>query len=215
MVDVRLKPALRLALRLNEIGGASPYQLSFAGKGKSGASFGFMQGDMAAHQPVVQHTFRAALTAEAFPAADIDAYDAALSVPLIACPLPNVTRFGINAALLDGRAMVDAMDESILGAVYDSLNTCLDAAADAGCAIQPKALLYMAMWINMTGPPTSLLTWLSGGIPALRRAVPPAGAEVDGPSMETYLAATDYYTENPGNLPHIMQSAAGGAALLP
>jgi hypothetical protein len=51
MVDEMLKPALRVALRLHEIGDLSPYQLGFAGKGKSGASFGFMQADLAAGQP--------------------------------------------------------------------------------------------------------------------------------------------------------------------
>jgi len=43
-----LQAAIRFGLRLDEIGGGSPYKLCFAGKGKSGASFGFMQGDMAA-----------------------------------------------------------------------------------------------------------------------------------------------------------------------
>ena len=54
MVDETLKPELRLALRLHEIGDASPYALSFAGKGNSGASFGFMQGDMNGGQPEVR-----------------------------------------------------------------------------------------------------------------------------------------------------------------
>src|SRR4051812_22929089 len=41
-----LTAALKAAVRKNEIGDASPYQLSFARKDKSGASFGFMQGDL-------------------------------------------------------------------------------------------------------------------------------------------------------------------------
>jgi hypothetical protein len=37
-MDERTKDAIRTALRVNEIGRESPYKLSFAGKGKSGAS---------------------------------------------------------------------------------------------------------------------------------------------------------------------------------
>src|SRR5271156_2644589 len=124
MVDETLKPALRTALRLNEIGDASPYQLSFAGKGKSGASFGFMQGDMVAGQPEVQQTFHNALEAAGIPAATIDDLAQQLSVPLVSCPLTQDERQEVNAALLASRALVDAMDEIILGKVYDSLDTC-------------------------------------------------------------------------------------------
>ena len=76
------------------------------------------------------------------------------------------------------------MDTTILANVYDALDACIARAAAAGTTIAPKALIYMALWINMTGPPTSLLVWLGGGMPALRRPVAPAGAVVDGPAME-------------------------------
>ncbi len=214
MVADVLKPALRMALRLHEIGDASPYQLCFAGKGKSGASFGFMQGDMAAGQPVVRQTFRAALATGGIAAATIAALARRLSVPLMACPLAPAERDEVNAALLAGRALVDAMDERIIGAVYAALDDCTARADAADRTIAPKALIYMALWINMTGPPTSLLVWLGGGAPVLRRPVPPAAATVDGPAMEAYLAATDYFVENPLNLSHMMQCAAAGAALL-
>ena len=46
-----LKSALRFALRLHEIGDQSPYHLMFAAKGKSGASFGFMPGDLEEGRP--------------------------------------------------------------------------------------------------------------------------------------------------------------------
>src|SRR3954447_13785340 len=61
MPQESVKPALRAGLRMHEIGSASPYKLFFAAKGKSGASFGFMQGDLAAGQPDVTKTFRRAL----------------------------------------------------------------------------------------------------------------------------------------------------------
>jgi hypothetical protein len=210
MVDETLKPALRL----HEIGDASPYQLGFAGKGKSGASFGFMQGDLAARQPEVQRAFHDALESAGFAEATIEDFAGQLSVPLIACPIAPAERDEINAALLAGRALVDTMDEEILGKVYASLDACTARAHTAGRSIAPKGLIYMAMWINMTGPPSTLLTWIGGGVPALRRPVPPLDAVVDGPAMETYLAATDYFTENPHNLPHMMQCAAAGAAAL-
>ena len=60
MPQESVKPALRAGLRMHEIGSASPYKLFFAAKGKSGASFGFMQGDLAAGQPDVTKTFRRA-----------------------------------------------------------------------------------------------------------------------------------------------------------
>jgi hypothetical protein len=47
-----LENALRSAVRFNEISDETPYRLSFAGKGTSGGSFGFMQGDLAAGQTV-------------------------------------------------------------------------------------------------------------------------------------------------------------------
>jgi hypothetical protein len=53
MPEENLKPALRRALQVHEIGDETPYRLFFAAKGKSGASFGFMQGDLAGKQPVV------------------------------------------------------------------------------------------------------------------------------------------------------------------
>ncbi len=214
MPDETLKPALRTALRLHEIGDASPYQLFFAGKGKSGASFGFMQGDMAGGQSQVQQTFRDALSAAQIPRDAIESMAKRLSVPLIVNPLdPGETR-QVNAALLASRALVDAMDEAILAGVYNSLDTCVAKASGAGRSIDPKGLIFMALWINMTGPPSKLLVWLAGGSPGLSRPVPSPGPIVNGPAMETYLRATDYYVENPGNLPHMLQCAAAGAAML-
>lgn len=188
MVDETLKPALRMALRLHEIGDASPCQLCFAGKGKSGASFGFMQGDMAAGQPVVQQTFRDALAAGGFAQDTIGDFARQLSMPLLACPLSTADRDRVNAALMAASALVEAMDENILGKVYADLDTCTARAAAANRSIAPKALIYMALWINMTGPPSKLLAWLAGGDPGLRRPVPPPGNVVDGPGWKPISA---------------------------
>src|SRR3954463_7863884 len=114
MPDNLLKPALRAALREHEIGAATPYKLFFAGKGKSGASFGFMQGDLAAGQPRVTAVFRRVLANAGISAALIDTYVKRLSVHLISNPLSSAETKQINAALDASRALVDALDEEIL-----------------------------------------------------------------------------------------------------
>ena len=45
MVDPDLIPAIKEAIKQNEIGDQSPYKLSYARLGVSGASFGVFQGD--------------------------------------------------------------------------------------------------------------------------------------------------------------------------
>lgn len=216
MVDVALKPAIRIALRLHEIGDATPYKLFFAGKGKSGGSFGFMQGDLAAGQPEVRKAFEAILAAAKIASAKVAALEAPLSAHCIDNPLSATDTALVNGALASaaGRPLVDAMDETILGGVYAGLDKCIAAATAGGRAIEPKALLYMAMWINMSGPPSTLTTWVSGKPVAMASALGPPGGDVDGPAMEAYLRATNYYAENPGNLPHTMQCAAAGMAAL-
>jgi len=214
MVDNALKSGIRTALRLHEIGDASPYKLFFAGKGKSGGSFGFMQGDLAAGQPEVKKTFEDVLAAAGVAPARIAAIEAPLSIHCIDNPLSKADTMLVNAALASeaGRPLVDAMDERILGGVYGGLDRCVAAARSGGRTIEPKAILYMAMWINMSGPPSTLTTWLSGKSVTMATTLKAPGAAVDGTAMESYLRATNYYTENPANLPHAMQCAAAGAA---
>jgi hypothetical protein len=214
MPQESLKPGLRVALRLHEIGDASPYRLSFAGKGKSGGSFGFMQGDLAAGQTDVTQTFRTAMTAAGISAAQTDSLVQRLSVHLIVNPLSPMETDQVNGALLSSRQLVDKMDESILQNVYGGLDRCVATAGQTSRSIAPKSQIYMALWINMTGPPSKLLIWLSGGNPGLETALPSLGSTVDGPTMEGYLRATSYYTENPGNLPHMLQCAAAGMAAI-
>jgi hypothetical protein len=212
-INAQLKSAIQTALRSNEIGDSSPYQLCFAGKGKSGASFGATQGDLAANQPIVESTFESALQAAGFSPAEIHEFSAALSVPLISDPLSLSDTQRINAALLNSKSLVDAMDQKILGGVFADVDRCIGAASEAGRHIEPKALIYMALWINMTGPPDKLSIWLQGGDPGLA-GVPVLGASVSGTDMEGYLRSTKYFRENPGNLPHMLRSAADGATTL-
>jgi hypothetical protein len=215
MPNDNLKPALRTALRLHEIGDASPYQIFFAAKGKSGASFGFMQGDLAAGQAVVTKTFRDILTAANLTPSKIDSLVARLSVHMVSNPLNAADTRLVNNALFAGKPLVDAMDEAILGDIYNDLDSCIASATQSGRSIIPKGLIYMALWINMTGKPTSLRRWLEGKDPGLPHRIPKAKNLVDGSQMETYLRATHYYTDNPGNMPHMMHSAAAGAAMIP
>ncbi|MBV8522249.1 MAG: hypothetical protein JOY71_08995 [Acetobacteraceae bacterium] len=213
MPDETLKPAIRTALRLHEIGDASPYKLCFAGKGKSGASFGFMQGDLAAGQPFVREVFSDALATADIPISTIDEYIRELSVPLITCPLSSAALAQVNAALLTSKSLVDEMDERILSKIYDHLDICISQARASDRSITAKAQLYVALWINMTGPPTKLLIWLAGKNPALGLPVPSAPNVVDGPAIEGYLRATHYFLENPHNFPHMMQCVAAAAAM--
>jgi hypothetical protein len=211
MPDDAIKPALRAAMRSHEIGSDSPYVISFAAKGNSGGSFGFMQGDLAAGQPIAHQTFRAAMAAAGMQQSKIDDLDRRLSVHLVQSPLTKQEEADVDAALLASRALVDAMDETILQTVYGQLDTCIAKAASADRAIAWKPQLYVALWLNMTGPPTKLLTWLGGP-----SGPPPAlAATVGEPDIQQYLLSQTYYVQNPKNWPHMVQSVAVGAALLP
>src|SRR5207253_5742633 len=83
MVDTALIPAIKEAIKQNEIGNASPYQLSYARLGASGASFGVFQGDTN-----VSHAARATLAA-ALRAADADQSAVTRILGLVSQPCPN------------------------------------------------------------------------------------------------------------------------------
>jgi hypothetical protein len=217
MVDAALEPALTEALRCHEIGGdpAMAYRLTFAGKGTSGGSFGFMQGDLAKGGPAVKDTFRQVLAAAGVAPAQIDALLALCAVPQPHDPLTDAQRTTIDAALAARKDLVDAMDRHLLETVLDDLDLCLDAAQAAGCTLTPKAQLYIAMWSNMTGRPDTLAAWLKGTDPHFGVPVPAAGKIVDGAALEAYLSATRYYREHPRNLGHLKDCAAKGVAKFP
>jgi len=104
------------------------------------------------------------------------------------------------------------MDERIIAEVYTDTDKCSDAATTGNRTIEPKALLYMALWVNMTGKPTKILEWLKGQSVG---GVAAPGPVVDTPAIEGYLLKQKYYIQNPGNFPHMRSSVAAGAALLP
>jgi hypothetical protein len=207
MPDQAVKPALRAALRFNEIGSRTPYEISFAQKANSGGSFGFMQGDLAAGQPIAHATFRRCMAAAGMPQASIDDLEQRLSGKGI--PPTVITaaeKQQIDAALTASSTLVDAMDEDILGKVYDGVDRCLDAARAANRGIVPIAQLYIAMWVNMTGPPDKILDFLRG---------PNLGATIEEADIKAYLQASKYFRENPRNFQHMVDSANKGAEGLP
>lgn len=214
--DNDLKAAFRAAVRHNEIEHDTPYGLSFAGKGESGANFGFMQGDLAANQPEVKAAFRRALAAATFPDEKISSLIQRLSVHLSKNPLSDGDAKEVNDALNapEGRAQVDAMDEQIFADVCKKLDKCIDIASASGKTITPEAQIYMLLWINMSGPPTTLLDWLSGKDVTMAKLVPAPGATVDRAAVEDFLTATKYFSENDENFSHFEESAAAGATKL-
>jgi hypothetical protein len=209
-------PALTAALRMHEIGKGTPYKLYFASKGKSGGSFGFMQGDLAAGQKAVTKTFVDVMEASGISNAKTQQLLGLLSKHIIGNPLSPQDTSLVNAALASHMAEVDAMDQDILADVCGGgLQDCMDVAQAHGRTISGKALLYAALWINMSGAPTKLKVWLSGGDPHLNHPVPTAPPTVKGSDIRAYLMATSYYVANPGNAAHLDESVQAGEPLLP
>jgi len=217
-MDDQLKDAIRTALRVNEIGRASPYQLSFAGKGKSGASFGASQGDLAA-QPLARDTLWKILATNDVPRAKIASILGQLSGPSYSNPLSTEDDRLVEQALASpqGRDLVDAMDKTIMDGVCQSVSECEDAAAAANNSIDPIAKLFMALWINMTGPPTTLKEWVGGSevwLDSHRNKIAPPSGQVSSAMIINYLKSCDYFIANPGNFPHMQEAVAAGAAYL-
>lgn len=214
MVDAALLPAIKEAIKQNEIGNASPYVLSYAQRGQSGASFGIFQGDTAANA-TARATLQGIIQAAGLGAEMVGRVMAAVSQ---ACPNGNPLSAGdstaVNGALAApaGRHAVDAMDATLLQVVLNSLDTSLAAAAAVGFSIDPEAQLYIALWINMTGAPNTLNRWIRGASTAVAC---PTGPVVSVADIKSYLQATKFFTDNPRNFKHLQDSVAAGAALLP
>lgn len=215
MVAQQFVPAIRETIKQNEIGNASPYQLSYARKGKSGASFGFMQGDTNV-QSLARDTLKSALTAAVASAATIVRIMTAVSKALPdGNPLSDADTKLANGALSSpaGKKLVDAMDANIFQNVLDDVDSCIAAAGSRKVTIDPLALLYIAPWINMTGTPSLLKVWLAGG--TALGLQPPPPPNVTAGEMQAYLQATSYFQANPKNFAHFQECVAAGAKLLP
>jgi hypothetical protein len=214
MVAQQFIPAIRETVKRNEIGSDTPYKLGFAKKGTSGASFGFMQGDTNP-QPDARNTLRAVLAAAGQAQDFIDRVLAALSRALPnGNPLSAADTAAVNAALASdaGRPLVDAMDMRILQGVLNDVDKCVASAQTRNVLIEPLALLYIAPWINMTGAPKTLRSWLAGTV--IEGLAPPAPT-VKGADMAAYLRKMKFYENNPRNFETLQACVDKGAELLP
>jgi len=212
MVDAVLIPAIKAALQANELGTASPYCLSFAELGQSGASFGVFQGDTN-ESATARGVLSQALTDYGTAAADIARIMAAVSKPCTATALSAADTATANAALSSetGKALVDGMDAELLQIVLNELDSS-NAAVPAGFSIAPAGQLYISLWVNMTGAPKTLNLWL-GGTPELALP-PPAGPVVSRQDLETYLRANKFFLLHPRNFVHMSDSVDAGLAVL-
>ncbi len=215
MLDPTLIPAIKEAIQQNELGSASPYCLSYACLGASGASFGIFQGDTNVNH-VARNTLLQALEASGCSAGTCDRIVAGVCRP---CPdgdpLSAEDTTLANDALASemGQAMVNTMDDRLLQVVLGELDTCIAAAATRGQTIDPAALLYIALWINMTGAPDTLNKWLSGTQEV--GLAPPVGPSVTVHNVENYLQANTYFRLHPRNFVHMQDSVQAAIHLLP
>lgn len=218
MSEQDLLPALAGALRTNEIGEASPYRISFAEKGSSGASFGFMQGDMNAGPRYVRECLRSALVGAAMPLPEVDAVMGKLAGrPLPIDPLTANQEAEVNAALASatGRRLVDAMDEHLMQDCLAGLDECVVAAHQGGRRIAPEAQIAITLWINMTGSTITLRQWLGGEAVTMAGEVEPPGEYVSREDILTYLRASHFFTNHPRNITHFEEALDAGSRLLP
>jgi hypothetical protein len=215
MVDPSLVPAIREAIKQNEIGNASPYCLSYACLGASGASFGIFQGDTNVNH-VARSTLMQVIQAAGTTADTIARIVAAVSQP---CPRGNPLSSAdtdiANSALSSpaGQIVVDQMDATLLQIVLGELDTSIASASSRNQSIEPAALLYIALWVNMTGAPDTLNKWLAGTQEV--GLAPPVGRVVTQQNLQNYLHANTYFLLHPKNFVHLQDSVQAAIPLLP
>jgi hypothetical protein len=215
LIDQVFIPAIKKTIRQNEIGSGNPYRLSFARHGKSGASFGFMQGDTNMNG-MARATLKEVLAAAGIDPAAADQIMNALSRPLPnGDPLSPEQSSTVDHALSSagGRPFVDNMDDELLGVVLSGVDSCVAAATSRGITLLPIIYLYIAPWINMSGPPTLLIAWLKGS--SIYGVVPPAPPDLTEQDVQAYLQAMPYFQTYPKNFNHYKECVATGAKLLP
>lgn len=207
-------PAIKVAIRSNELGKTSPYCLSFAGLSRSGASFGLFQGDTNVNA-TARTVLRQALQAANVDATRCDRIINAVSQPCASNPLSQEDIALANNALSSdaGKALVDRMDAALLQIVLADLDSSIAAAAGRSLTLEAAVQLYICLWSNMTGAPTTLNLWLAGnrelGVAA------PAGPVVTRANVESYLRSSSYFQLHPQNFLHMTDSVDEGLATLP
>ena len=215
MVATAMIPAIKSAIKHNEIGNKSPYELSFACYGSSGASFGIFQGDIGVNN-IARSTFLQILQQNNM-AENI--YTAIMKQLCRPCPNGNplvpsaITQVNNCLTSPSGRAAIDAMDDKLLQVVLAEIDTCIATAAARKMLLDPIVILYIALWVNMTGAPTTLNKWLSG-IPEFGLLLPQMPI-VTQSYIRQYLQNTVYFQLHAKNFLHLEESVHSAVGLLP
>jgi hypothetical protein len=208
--------AIYAALRWHEVrdSAAVAYRLSFAEIGWSGASFGYLQHDCHTNPDALTVLIQI-LTNAAVPAVTRGRIVGALRNAAPQCPLSAPDLAITNAAIdsIQGRALVDAIDRVTLDGIIAQCERCITARAPS--AISPEALIGMACWINQSGQPTELLTWLRGETTYLGgRPVPPLvpGETVDEAAFFRYYDLIPFVEQNASQGVQMVQAIRFGMA---
>lgn len=98
MTDSAMTPAIRAAIKANEIGSGDPYALSLAKKGNSGVSFGIFQDDTAANSRALD-TLQSILQRAALPDAQVERIIGLVGKQCSTDPLTADDETAVNAAL--------------------------------------------------------------------------------------------------------------------
>ena len=141
-----------------------------------------------------------------------------LSVPLYTNPLSEQDDRVVERALASPLAVTSSTKWTHRSwRMCSNLNDCDRSAGNAGNKIEPICKLYMALWINMTGPPTTLKKWVSGNeiwLDHHRNRIPPPTGQVTEPMIVNYLKSTDFFVANPQNFNHMQEAVSAGAGYL-
>jgi hypothetical protein len=214
MTDPAMLPAIRAAIKANEIGTGDPYALSFAKKGDSGASFGIFQNDTAANSQALD-ALNSILQTAGLPAEQVQRIIGLVNKPCPTDPLTSDDEAAADAALSSyaGKQAVDALDDRRLTVVCGYLDQSVQSSV---YPIEGEAQLGICMWCNMTGAPTTLLTWLGGSsVDEAGGTVDPPGNPVSFDDLTRLLKNATFFVNNPDNWQHFADSADEGAKLLP
>lgn len=221
-IPSELQDAVLAALFDHECGSREDiaYRLSFAKIDSSGGSYGKLQNDCFA-QPLALHVLVNILQAVGTDGDTVNRVASALAVACPENPLSAADYAVVNAAIASdsGRALVSTLDESTLMGVIQQLNRCISYANLNGHAtIGNDALIGMALWINQSGPPTTMLRWIGGAVVSLGGARAPEinpGQLITLTDLCGYLATTGEFKRHPRMLTNLRNSVAVGMRSMP
>ena len=165
MPDPTMLPAIKAAIRANELGPTSPYVLSFASLSKSGASFGIFQGDTNVNA-TARNVLRQALQSAQADTASCDRIINAVSQPCPSNPLSPADTKLANDALSSpaGMALVDNMDSALLGIVLADLDGSIAAAKTKTLTLAPAVPggPFAPRWRRPNRPPAPRISYIQG-----------------------------------------------------